>query len=412
MKRLLLIDGNYFAQRVLGQVNMGDSVNNLVTVEEQKNFRAALNNSLVNLYKTFNNESTTLIDQILFVCDCGSWRKDIEPYRPYYIPETSDQVIGYKEQRKAVKEESPINYDNFYRIYSEFVEDIRDKVVVFKINKLEGDDELLLISNMLKQRNDSFGIVFATDGDLDQIVNDRIMIFRNIRSKVAPNGEIVLNLNNYGKIFEQSAMDALLGGAVDTMYYKQLFAVQIGCIDGQNKIHRELNKGISLATPFKTALVKSVAGDKKDNIFSLIQWKSKTGTRNYNITEKIIIKALDQHGYCLTEDNCQKILSSKENLFNLLLALKEVTKQTDVELTELVKHLKHNLRINMLSVKNIPEKLRQEFIKCWENNSDRIFNQRIDEKSLLSIYKEINYNPKNKGKDVLASSIPNIVEEL
>ena len=412
MRKILAIDGNYFMMRVLGQVNIGDSINNVITPVEQQNFRAALNNSLVNLYKTFNNESITLIDQILFVSDCGSWRKDIEPHRPYYIPETSDQPIGYKEQRKAVKEESPINYDNVYKIYSEFVEDIRDKVVVFKINKLEGDDELLLISNMLKQRNDCFCLVFATDSDLDQIVNNNVMIFRNIRSKNSANGEIVLNLSNYGKIFEQSAMDALLGGAVDTAYYKQLFAVQIGCIDGQNKIHRELNKGISLATPFRTALVKSVAGDKKDNIFSLIQWKSKTGTRNYNITEKIITKALDQHGYSLTEDNCQKILSSKENLFNLLLALKEVTKQPDVDLSGLAKHLKHNLRINMLSVKNVPEELRQEFNKCWEDNIDRIFNQKIDEKSLMSIYKEINYNPKNKGKDVLASSIPNIVEEL
>lgn len=412
MKHLLLVDGNYMMMRVLGQVNMGDSVNNVVTPIEQQNFRVALNNSLVNLYKTFNNESGTLIDQLIFVSDAGSWRKDVVPHRPYYIPESSDQVIGYKEQRKAVKEESPINYDNVYKIYSEFVEDIRDKVVVFKINKLEGDDELLLISNMLKQRNDSVAIVFCTDGDLDQIVNDRVMLFRNIRSKNAPNGEIVLNLNMYTKIFEQSAMDALLGGSFDNSYFKQLFGVQIGCIDGQNKVYRELNKGISIATPFKTALVKSIAGDKKDNIFSLLSWKAKTGTRNYNITEKIITKALDQHGYCLTEANCQKILSSKENLFNLLLALKEVTKQTDVELNEIASHLKHNLKINMLSVKNIPEELRNEFTKCWEDNIDRIFNQKIDEKSLMSIYKEVNYNPKNKGKDVLAESLPNIVEEL
>ncbi len=408
MKRLLLIDGNYMAQRVLGQVNMGDSVNNLITDIEQKNFRAALNNSLVNLYKTFNNESVNLIDQIIFVADCGSWRKSVEPHRPYYIPVDSDQVIGYKEQRKAVKEESPINYDNFYKIYSDFVEDIRDKVVVFKINKLEGDDELLLISNMLKQRNDTISIVFCTDGDLDQIVNDKVFLFRNIRSKNCPNGEIVMNLNNYGKIFEQSAMDALLSGAFDNQYFKQLFSVQIGCIDGQNKVHRELNRGISIATPFKTALVKSVAGDKKDNIFSLISWKAKIGTRNYNITEKIITKALDQHGYSLTEANCQKILSSKENLFNLLLALKEVTKQPDVDLNELARHLKHNLRINMLSVKNIPEELRQEFNKCWEDNLTRIFDEKINEKVLMSIYKEVNYNPKNKGKDVLADSIPEL----
>lgn len=412
MQRVLIIDGNYFSMRVLGQVNMGDAENNLETDIEKKNFRAALNNSLVNLYKTFNNESCNLIDQIIFVCDCGSWRKSVTPFRPYYIPEESEQVIGYKEQRKETKEKSPIDYDNFYQLYNDFVESIRDKVVVFKINQLEGDDNICLISNKICTDNNMFGIVFGNDGDLDQIVKDNVMIMRNIRSKNAPNGEFVLTLNMYGKIFEQSTMDALLGGAFNNSYFKQLFGVQIGCIDGKNRIARELNRGISIATPFKTALVKSVAGDKKDNIFSLLSWKAKTGTRNYNITEKYISKALDQHGYSLTEDNCHKILASKENLFNLLLSLKEVTKQNDVDLKLMAQHLKHNLKINMLSVKNIPDELRQEFNKCWEENIDRITKQKVDEIQIMKCYQEVNYNPKNKGKDVMAQSIPNIIEEL
>lgn len=407
-RKILIIDGMYFAQRVLGQINMGDSVNNLVTDAEQAAFRASLNNSLVNLWNTFSNSGVNLIDNIIFVTDCGSWRKDVTPFRPYYIPEDSDQVIGYKEQRKAKKEESPINYDNFYRITNEFVESIRDKVIVFKINKLEGDDNIMLLSNKLKEYPNILSIVFATDGDLDQVVRDNVFIMRNIRSKDAPNGEYVITLNMYGKIFEQSNESALLGSSLDTKFYRDLFSIQIGNIDGTSKIQRSLNRGISIATPFRTALVKSVAGDKKDNIFSLISWKSSTGTRQYNITEKYIEKALEKHGYALTESNCQKVLTSKENLVNLMLSLKEVTKQNSVELEGVLKHLKHNLKINMLSVNNVPEEYRNEWQKCWDENQERILHDTLDYKNLAKLASVNNYNPKASGTNVLADSIPEL----
>ena len=407
-RKILIIDGMYFAQRVLGQINMGDSVNNLVTDAEQAAFRASLNNSLVNLWNTFSNSGVNLIDNIIFVTDCGSWRKDVTPFRPYYIPEESDQVIGYKEQRKAKKEESPINYDNFYRITNEFTESIRDKVIVFRINKLEGDDNIMLLSNKLKEYPNILSIVFATDGDLDQVVRDNVFIMRNIRSKDAPNGEYVITLNMYGKIFEQSAESALLGSSLDTKFYRDLFSIQIGNIDGTSKIQRSLNRGISIATPFRTALVKSVAGDKKDNIFSLISWKASTGTRQYNITEKYIEKALEKHGYALTESNCQKVLTSKENLVNLMLSLKEVTKQNTVELEGILKHLKHNLKINMLSVNNVPEEYRNEWQKCWDENEQRILHEPLDYKNLAKLASVNNYNPKASGTNVLESSIPEL----
>jgi hypothetical protein len=407
-RKILIIDGMYFAQRVLGQINMGDSVNNLVTDAEQSAFRASLNNSLVNLWNTFSNSGVNLIDNIIFVTDCGSWRKDVTPFRPYYIPEDSEQVIGYKEQRKAKKEESPINYDNFYRITNEFVESIRDKVIVFKINKLEGDDNIMLLSNKLKEYPNILSIIFATDGDLDQVVRDNVFIMRNIRSKDAPNGEYVITLNMYGKIFEQSTESALLGSSLDTKFYRDLFSIQIGNIDGTSKIQRSLNRGISIATPFRTALVKSVAGDKKDNIFSLISWKSSTGTRQYNITEKYIEKALEKHGYALTESNCQKVLTSKENLVNLMLSLKEVTKQNTVELEGILKHLKHNLKINMLSVNNVPEEYRNEWQKCWDENQERILHETLDYKNLAKLASVNNYNPKASGTNVLADSIPEL----
>lgn len=410
-RKLLIVDGNYFMMRVLGQINMSDSVNNVDSEIEQKAFLVALKNSLVNLWRTFVNENFQLVEQILFVTDYGSWRKDIEPFRPYYIPEDSDQIITYKGQRAAKKEESTINYDNVYKIFDDFIQEIEDKVIVFRINKLEGDDEILLIKNKLKQIQNVFGVLFATDGDLEQVISNNLVMMKNIRSKAAPNGEFIINLNMYGKIFEQSTMDALLGSSFDNKYFKDLFSVQIGDITGSNRISRELNKGISVAKPFRTALIKSIAGDKKDNLFSLISWKSSTGTRQYSLTEKYIEKALAKHNYSLTEENCQKILSSKEALYNLLLSLREVSKQEKVDIQEIGKHLKHNLKMNVLSVKNIPEELVQEFEILWENNSEKILKEPFDEKKLLSLESQP-INPKSNGFNVLEQSIPKVVEEL
>lgn len=407
-RKLLIIDGNYFSMRVLGQVNMGDSINNLETEAEKRNFKAALNNSLVNLYSTFNNGQTNLIDNIIFVTDCGSWRKDIEPFRPYYVEEDSSTLIGYKAQRKAKKDESPINYDNFYALYSEFIESIKEQVIVFNINKLEGDDNIMLISDKLKNMSDTLGIVFATDGDLDQVVRDNCIIMRNIRSKDAPNGEFVITLKMFGDLFEQTLEQKMLGSSFNNKYFQDLFGIQIGCIDGNNKVKRELNRGISLSTPFRTALVKSVAGDKKDNIFSLISWEASTGTRSYSITEKYIEKALSAHGYALTESNCQKVLTSKENLTNLLLSLREVTKQkTNAPLEGLIAHLKHNLKVNMLTRNNVPEQYVAEFDTCWNANLERITSETLDFKNLAKLA-SLNTSNKNNGINVLADSIPEL----
>lgn len=408
-QKILLIDGNYFMMRVLGQVNMGDSVNNVESETEQKSFLISLKNSLVNLWNTFHNEQYQLVDQIVFVSDCGSWRKDVTPFRPYYLKDDKEKLIGYKEQRIAKKEESPINYDNVYRIYDEFIEIIRSVVPVLKINKLEGDDEVLLVKQKIKNNPNVFCVLFASDGDLEQVITNNLVMMKNIRSKMAPNGEYVINMHTYEKVFEQNAMNSLLGNSYDTKYYKDLFSVQIGCIDGMNKVNRDLNRGIAIATPFRTALVKSVAGDKKDNIFSLISWKSSTGTRTYSLTEKYIAKALEQHGYSLTESNCQKILSSKETIYNLLLSLREVTKQEKVDINELAQHLKHNLKMNVLSVKNIPEELVAEFEKTWTELEQFILHEKLDEQKLKALA-STPINPKSSGVNVLAESIP--IEEL
>lgn len=404
MKRILLIDGNYFAMRVLGQLNIGDSVNNLESSFEKQTFQNSLNASLINLYHTFNNDNIHLIDNIIFAADGYSWRKEVDAHKPYYVGIDDKRPLGYKENRKSVKQQSPINYDNFYSIYQDFLKSIETFVHTFNIKGLEGDDIFSLISSKLADNKQMEIIGFCTDGDLEQTVKDNFLLFRNIRSGACPNGELVISSNKYKEIFEKSTKDMFLGNSLDISYYDKLFSVCIGNTQGNNKTQRSLNKGISIATPFKTALIKSICGDKKDNIFSLLAWKSSTGTIEYKLTEKKMEQALKVHGYPLTENTCQKILGDKEILINLILSLKEVTKQNHVPLETIGKHLKHNLKMIVLSKNNIPKNYLDDFNTLWDSKEHEILNGSFDH----NVFKSLKIVRKDSATDVFENSIPDI----
>ncbi len=398
-QRVFLVDGNYFGMRLLGGLNMGDRVNNLETPNEKKSFSASLNSALINLW----NSVEPFFDNIVFATDNKSWRKEIPAHKPYYLEE--GVLIGYKEQRKEKKEISSINYDNFYSLYREFIESLKAKMIVFDVEGLEGDDILMLISNKLKFNNEIEICTFCTDGDLMQIVKNNSMLFRNIKSKDAPFGEFVLSHGKFCEIFEQDAKTQLLGnGTVDLNFYKRLFHLSFT----GSSIERTLHRGINIATPFKVALIKSICGDKKDNLFSILGWKSTTGNLNYKITEKYIEKALEKHKYKLTENVCQQILSNQDLLVNLMISLKDVCNQPNVELKEMGRHLKHNLRMNVLTPSNVPEQYLNEFDERWNAFGAEIVGSKFDPK----ILKTSQIAQKDNSTSLLENSIPDISMEV
>ena len=391
------IDGNYFGQRCLGAINMGDKINNLETKQEKLEFKTALNSMIIDLWNTVS----PYFDTIIFTTDNKSWRKEVEPNKPTWFPADDKRPIGYKEQRKAKKEESSINYDNFYELYREFIESLKNKMIVFDIEGLEGDDILMLLSSKIGTMSNLEMTVFCTDGDLNQIVKDNVMLLRNIKSADAPYGEFVITFNRYVKIFEPDAKSQMLGTGVDLTYYKQLFSLQI---NGNGSVKRKLHEGINLATPFKVALVKSICGDKKDNLFSIMGWPSTTGTKEFKITENHLIKALEKHKYVLSENICQQILTNKDLLSNLMITLREVCKQKEMDLQLMGKHLKHNLKMNVLSRSNVPVHLVEEFERTWDSLESNIMSK-FDASQL----KLLNVNQTNKAINVMESSIPQIL---
>ena len=211
-RRILGIDGMYFANRVLGGMTSQNETLTLEPEQEQKNFLSNLHNSLWSIVRSFNNDTQTLINNVVIFCDYGSWRKDIPVYIPEYykdVDEIKQPVFGYKENRVKKKQESPVNYKIFYELVSQFMEDVKSQIPVIKIPGLEGDDCICIMSHMLKNSQNAEMIIFCTDGDLEQCVNDNVILFRNIRSKECPNGEIVISQRKYHELFVNSSNDPI-----------------------------------------------------------------------------------------------------------------------------------------------------------------------------------------------------------
>jgi hypothetical protein len=371
MECILSIDGNYFAQRVLGQINMDTRVNNLITDSECEEFFNTLTISICNLYQTFNNQKHQLISNIVFTRDHGTWRKEVPPFKPYYI--TDDRVIGYKEQRVKVKDESSINYDNFNKSYNEWYDFISETFITFDVKGLEGDDLLMLLSKRLTEKN-RYSMIFCTDGDLKQLVNEKTFLLRNIRSKAAPNGEFVIPPIMYELIFNKPLKQTLLDTS-DNQYWHNLMSIMIGSIDGEKRTQRELNRGIEIAEPTKAVFTKIFGGDKKDNIFSILGWESSTGTRNYSVSELQIEKAMTDSSFSFTDYGCYEVLNKYENLQLFLFNLRKITKQFDVNFKEknILQHIKHNMKMLILNEKYLPVELVTQFNEQYEQKESAIF---------------------------------------
>jgi hypothetical protein len=349
---------------------MENNVNNLITDAECEQFFNGLTLSLCNMYQTFSNAKGNLISNLVLVRDHDSWRKEVEPFKPYYVKD--NRLIGYKEQREETKEKSPINYDNFYKVWSEWYDHIKQYFPNLDIKGLEGDDLLLLLSRKLSAEG-IYNTIFCTDGDLKQLVSDKTILFRNIRSKDTPNGEFVLSSLLYNIIFNKTDKMALLQTG-DSLYWSKLFGVTLGNIDGTVRQHRELGKGINIAEPAKISLTKIIGGDKKDNIFSIFGWKSSTGTREFKVSELQIEKALNECGWEYTNADCKGVFDKYENLQIFVNELRKVIHQEHVNLREnkILDHIKHNMKMIILSPNFLPQDLVAEFDKQYDELKDRI----------------------------------------
>lgn len=378
MSKYFLIDGNYFAMRCLGTLNMGDNVNNLITEEEKSNFLSCMNLQLIKLWESFSVHC----DKLIFCADSFSWRKELPTYKPFYISDeevsNGDVILGYKKQRDKIKAESDIDYDMFYELYNKFLENIKDDVTVIRSKGLEGDDIIELLVNKLVLtagdiQSGNEVVVFCTDNDLTQLSKENVIIFRNVRSKKAPFGELILSPKDLEKTKQKPPNQSLFEKDVTKMSGFLNDLIQINLIDDSNKANRKEGQGIEVAEPNKVILTKCILGDKSDNILPLLRWKSSTGTINYSCTEKHIKEAFENTFEPYTENSCKEYLQNPQYVKHLLENLILVTRINEksnrkANINDIFEHFKYNLRLVFLYKKLLPPQYLEEFENKYPNS--------------------------------------------
>lgn len=400
-KRILLIDGNYFAHRAIHGLRISQPDFNLTTIQQMNNFESLLNDSFINLFKSFNNGYHELLENIIFVFDNKSWRKSIEPIKPYYI--SDDTKLGYKDNRKEQKEESEIDYDNFNLTIENFRNKIKSQVPVIHFDGGEGDDALLLLTNKFSEQNIET-IIFATDGDLKFLVNKNTILLRNSKSKELPDGEFIISTYLHSKLFaEKSILEKFTQTNLDTQFYDLLFSIDVtnGGVVKSNKI-RKIGNGISLTDKYKNLLVKVICGDAKDNIFPLYRWRNPKDTMNMKVTETMLKKAFEMSLYDFDEKTVKEAFSDGKLMAQILINLKTVTKQTNVDLKSIVSHYQHNLRMNKLHIECLPEYVIENFNTCY-NDVLPLINNKLELETLLKMNLKVHQN--DNAKELIISSI-------
>lgn len=408
INRLLIIDGNYFANRCIGILNQKENHNDIITDEEKTEFLQGLQLQLIKLWKSLN----PYFDNFIFVFDNNSWRKQLS-FQPYYI--TSSDIdegikIGYKEQRVSIREESSIDYNNFHIILRQFRDDLNKLNNVYESDSLEGDDILAFLTKIYS-KNDIETCIFCTDKDLLQLVNDKCFVFRNTRSKQHPNGSFCLSKEMYDKYIRQTTnyRELLLPKSNESLLFKDLMSLDL--FEDDNKVIRQLNSGIELSEKYRLIINKVISGDSSDNIFPIIRWKSSTGKINYKPTEKHINQALTRLFRNPSEEVYKELIESpvnneslfKDFIFQLMMECKIIdTNNFD----SILEHFIYNERLIILNKSNFPQELVDKFFLKYEpQHFINVMNNKISVSDLETLFNVDKHRLNDRMANLLKDSI-------
>lgn len=342
-KRTLVIDGNYMLKRFLRDYDF---------VADPQSDR---NNFLIDLSQHIACEIERIqgfCDNIIMCKDSHSWRKDVPIVKPLKYEDSwldtlvsSEDVTNYKSNRKQAEDR---NWELIYSAFSEFCDCLnRDFDVPFvQCYGAEGDDCIWATTTYLRQ-NKIKSCVYCTDSDINQLVTPSNVILRRVKSKAAPEGEIVVH-PAYWKLFSEST--------TQTNNPLALFEYDITewAPDMEMFKNRSLGNGISITLPYWFVLVHMIVGSTKDNVPELFTWPAKSVTRH--IQTKHIECAL---ALCnMTRDQVrEQHLYDEPFLKALIINLCHVTGQPQfiTHLEHLYKMLECNRKLNYLSEKEIPD---------------------------------------------------------
>lgn len=327
-KYTMVVDGHNFMFKTLCVLPMNKGGLWLDKKKEREMFKSKLVQNLSASVRDFSD----VIDNVVFVTDSTSWRKSL------------DDGVDYKGNRHT---EDKINWDGFRECLDSFISELgKMGVIVSKAALSEADDLIFYWANRLTFEGTPV-IINSSDKDMLQLIRfneqtscESLLYSTTTKKLYAPEGfskmlikktqtlEDMFNTNGSMSIFER--YDTL-----GSLVKKKKFEVE------------EVNADEALFT-------KLLIGDKSDNIPS-VYTVTKNG-RTFGITELkagLIIKMFAEKTGVPTNTEYLYIDSALETLCD---CIREVMK-TDADNDTLIRNIKRNRTLVVLSNKSIPEEV-------------------------------------------------------
>ena len=160
MKKLLLVDcGNLVYRNVYTAVNVSE--------EDNWNFNLWKSLFLNSLFQTIVKHSP---DRVIIAQDeKNNWRKDL--------------YDKYKFDRAAKTAKSNINFDRFFPIMEDYLQQIKEtftNIIFLKLPRTEADD---VISTICLNSSDTENIIVSTDSDFNQLINTNTKQYNPIKDE-------------------------------------------------------------------------------------------------------------------------------------------------------------------------------------------------------------------------------------
>ena len=315
-KCTLLIDGNWLLLSRFAVVGKGFGID---MPEHAKEYARLELQSLMARSISIVLNKFPLIDNIIFVSDGGSWRKQLP------IPKSIEHVT-YKGNRSQTKE-----YDWKY-IYGALT-DLTDQfkslgVTVSNHSAIEGDDWIWYWSRRLNAEGTSC-VIWSSDNDLKQLIqtDQNTMAFTAWYNE--RNGTWVEQSLNHDNID-------------DLDFFMQPDRFNLPVLEAL----KQSSTNVSYLSPDSIVMEKIICGDNGDNIKSIARINN--GKRTYKVSIKIWNEIKDALGI----NTLNEFFAKKTDIINYI---KSIKKFVDCNIDDLSEMFDYNTKLVWLNEKVIPE---------------------------------------------------------
>jgi len=332
MKRFtLIIDGhNFFYRSLWSAFRQGGKTKILTTQKDMDSFEKKLMLDFCNVIKQVN----PIINDVVFVEDSHSWRKDLLLQQEY------------KGNRKKIQED--IDRKGFDTVIANFTDTLRSVgVKVSMAERSEGDDLIYAWSDYLFNEGKS-SLILSTDRDLNQLVkcvNDvHIIQYGPVNNKLwvsEKSNEVIQKLNEKHEITQENLFDELFVVSIENDPFERF-------IETTN---------VEVVDPEKVRFMKIVGGDTSDNIYPVYYKAPTETTRAKGLGAKTVEKIFNKFKETLGCEFDYHIYGQDDTIKLLCNVIYDVAKINDENFTRrmLLENIKTNASLVALTPESIPQ---------------------------------------------------------